>query len=84
MLAVMLTSRPALLYLTPPSLDLLHAVPEWRAGGLAVAYTVDAGPNVHCICPADAAAEVERRLRAFPGVRQVLRTVPGGEARRLL
>jgi diphosphomevalonate decarboxylase len=36
-----------------PRLTVMHAVREWRAGGLPVAYTIDAGPNVHVICPQD-------------------------------
>ena len=43
-----------------------------RAGGLPVCYTVDAGPNVHCLCLAEAAPEVERRLREELSIRQII------------
>ncbi len=34
-------------------------------------------PNVHLICEADAADEVERRVSALPAVRRVLTSGPG-------
>lgn len=75
--AVMLTSRPALMYWETETLELMRLIPQWRAGGLSVAYTIDAGPNVHCLCPEESSAEVERTLREIPAVRQILRAQPG-------
>jgi len=79
--AIMMTSTPPLQYWRPASLSVMQAVREWRKGGLPAAYTLDAGPNVHVICHADAAAEVEGRLRELPGVTSVLTARPGGPAR---
>jgi len=79
--AVMLTSKPALVYLDPATLILMRSIPQWRAAGLSAAYTIDAGPNVHCLCPEESAAEVERRLREIPEVRQILCARPGAGAR---
>ena len=79
--AVMLTSRPPLLYLTPETIGLMHAIPAWREAGIEVAYSIDAGANVHCICPASFAGEVERKLRSHPGVVQLISARPGGPAR---
>jgi diphosphomevalonate decarboxylase len=78
--AVMMTSRPALFYWGPATLGVIQAVRGWRSGGLQAAYTVDAGPNVHVICPAESAAEVESRLRGLEGVSSVLSASPGGPA----
>jgi len=79
--AVMMTSAPPLFYWEPDTLRVMKAVRAWREAGLAVCYTVDAGPNVHCLCPTGAAAEVARRLSADLGVSQVLTATPGGGAR---
>jgi diphosphomevalonate decarboxylase len=79
--AVMMTGMPSLLYWTPPTLAVMQAVRAWRAGGLPVAFTVDAGPNVHCLCPAGVVGEVEQRLRAVPGVKGTLTSQAGGPAR---
>ncbi len=77
---VMRTSTPALNYLAPATKELMRVIPAWRAQGLPVAYTIDAGPNVHCLCPAESAGEVERRLRENPAVERVLVARPGGGA----
>ncbi len=75
---VMMTSAPSLLYWQAGTLEVLHAVRAWREEeGLPVFFTIDAGPNVHLICEADTAAEVERRLRGLPAVRRVLSSGPG-------
>jgi diphosphomevalonate decarboxylase len=79
--AVMMTSTPGLFYWQPASLALMSAVREWRKGGIPVFYTVDAGPNVHVICPREQAQGVERRVRELPGVQEVLVAGVGGPAR---
>lgn len=81
--AVMITSTPPLLYWQPGTLAVMHAVRDWRASGALAFYTIDAGPNVHVICPEEAAAEIESRLKTLPGVLEVLTAVPGGPARLL-
>ena len=78
--AVMMTSTPALMYWQPATLDVLYAILDWRREGLSACATVDAGPNVHALCPAGQAGEVERKLRAMPDVREVLVARPGGPA----
>ncbi len=79
--AVMMTSDPPLYYWSPPSLEIMKAVQTWRSQGLPCCFTLDAGPNVHVICPAGVSAEVAARLSAMPGVEQVLQAHPGGPAR---
>ncbi len=79
--AVMMTSRPSLLYWLPATITILQAVRTWRQEGVEVYFTLDAGPNVHCLCEADQAEEVERRLRRMPGVLDVLASGPGDGVR---
>jgi len=78
--AVMMTSNPPLFYWQPSSLDLMLQIPLWRAEGLACCFTLDAGPNVHVLCPGENAAEVQARIRAVTGVQDVLTARPGGPA----
>ncbi len=79
--AVMLTSQPPLFYWAPESIRLMQTVAAWRKGGLPVCYTLDAGPNVHVLCPLEKAWEVSARLHQVEGVRQVLDARVGGPAR---
>lgn len=79
--AVMMTSAPALHYWKPASLAVMEAVRAWRADGLPVCYTVDAGANVHVITVESEAHSVEKNLRAIYGVNDVLVARAGGAAK---
>ncbi len=69
--AVMMTSRPPLFYWLPISLVLMQKVREWRADGLNVCYTMDAGPNVHCLCLEQDAVAIRDAVRTVVGVEDV-------------
>lgn len=75
--AIMLTSRPSLIYWLPATLEVIHAVQAWRAEGAPCYFTIDAGPNVHVLTPAAAAEEIKTRLKAMSCVRQVIACGPG-------
>ena len=79
--AVMMTSTPALHYWKPASLGVMDAVRQWREEGIQVCYTVDAGANVHVICPETEAPIIDKRLRELNGVENVLVARAGGPAR---
>lgn len=79
--SVMMTSNPPLMYWQSATLEIFHQVREWRAGGLPVGYTVDAGANVHVLCLGEYKTEVEKRLREIPGVKDVLVAGVGGAAK---
>ena len=81
--AVMMTSNPALFYWQPATLTVMNAVREWRAAGVAVAYTIDAGPNVHVFCLWAQAASIAERLKELPGVLDVLTANAGGAAKKV-
>ena len=78
--AVMMTSSPALHYWQPTSLAVMQAVRQWRGDGIPACYTVDAGANVHVICPEKDAPEIAIRLRKIEGVTDVLTAFAGGPA----
>lgn len=79
--AVMMSSRPPLYYWNPATMAIIQATQQWRAQGLPVYFTIDAGPNVHLICQAADAPAVETAARKISGVRDVLTSGPGGAAR---
>jgi diphosphomevalonate decarboxylase len=79
--AVMMTSSPPLLYWQPGTVAIMHAVREWRSQGTPVCYTIDAGPNVHVLCPSSHAEWVESQLARLQGVLRVITAKPGGAAR---
>lgn len=79
--AVMMTSNPPLMYWQSATVGIFHHVREWRASGLPVGYTVDAGANVHVLCLGEYKDEVAKRLRDLPGVKDVLAAGVGGAAK---
>ncbi len=81
--AVMMTSQPQLFYWKPATLAVMDAVRSWRRDGLSVAYTIDAGPNVHVICPQSKMDVVKSLLCEISGVSNVLSAIVGGPARLL-
>jgi diphosphomevalonate decarboxylase len=58
----------------------MQAVSEWRQSGFPACYTIDAGPNVHVICPAEFASQTVQLLRQVLGVQSILAAHPGGPA----
>lgn len=61
--AVMLTSTPSVLYLGPKSLEIMRKVWQWRADGLPVFVTFDAGPNAHLITLSQYQGELLKLLK---------------------
>lgn len=78
--AVMMTSNPPLMYWQSATVEIFHQVREWRANGVAAAYTVDAGANVHVLCLSEQAEAVQKRLSELQGVSEVLVAKVGGPA----
>lgn len=78
--AVMMTSKPPLIFWLPATLEIMQAVSNWREAGLPCCYTIDAGPNVHILCPQEHAIEVTDRLRQMKSVQYVLTAKPGNKA----
>jgi diphosphomevalonate decarboxylase len=79
--AVMMTTRPALIYWTPATLACIERVRELRRNGTPVFFTIDAGPQVKAVCPPSVAAAVREALAAIPGVLHVLESRLGAGAR---
>jgi diphosphomevalonate decarboxylase len=75
--AVMMTSQPSLFYWMPTTLAVMQAVRNWRQEGLSVCYTLDAGPNVHCICEAKDAPQVAILLQQIDGILDIRQAKAG-------
>ncbi len=78
--AVMITSKPALIYWKPTTLRVMHQIIDWRSSSLESYFTIDAGPNVHALCLAKDALKLERRLSLIEGVQNVIVNQPANGA----
>jgi diphosphomevalonate decarboxylase len=79
--AVMLSARPGLIYWNGTTVECIRRVRELRADGVAVFFTVDAGPQVKAVCLPEVYERVERELAVLPGVTSVVESGLGGGAR---
>lgn len=78
---VAMTCVPPVFYPMTETFWLLDELRAWRKTGTEVYGTMDAGPNVHCICQQTDAEIVAEKLRQLPYVQQVLVAHVGGGAR---
>ncbi len=78
--AVMMTQDPPLFYWEPASVSLIKEVKAWREEGLPCFATLDAGPNVHVICPFEVSGSIRERMEEIDGIRDILISGPGGKA----
>jgi diphosphomevalonate decarboxylase len=79
--AAALASEPALLYWNAATLECMQTIWALRRSGVAVFFTIDAGPQVKAVCEPATRAQVERALAELPGIEQrlVSRLGPGVE-----
>ncbi len=68
--ALMLTSRPPLLYWNAGTIAAMQTVQELRHSGIPAYFTIDAGPQVKALCAPENAAVVARALAETPGVQE--------------
>ena len=79
--AVMLATRPALIYWNAATLDCIQCIRTLQAEGTGVFFTIDAGPQVKAVCLPDDATDVAEALRDVAGVQNVLVSGLGEGAR---
>ena len=79
--ALMLSTRPALLYWHAATLACIATVRRLQERGTPVFFTIDAGPQVKAVCIPGHGDAVAAALTATPGVVRVLRSGIGDGAR---
>ncbi len=79
--AVMLATKPPIIYFLPQSLEVIHHVLSWQQEGLACAFTMDGGPQVKILCLEKDVPEIQRRLKDIPSVIRTVECRPGAGAR---
>ncbi|MCP4202392.1 MAG: diphosphomevalonate decarboxylase [bacterium] len=70
---VAMSSRPPIYYWKPGTLAVLWSIRSLRRDGVPVYATIDAGPNVHAICPAEFEEQVAKEFESMAEVESVLR-----------
>ncbi len=75
--AVMMTSEPPLFYWNPDTLRIIKKVMSLRQQGLETYFTIDAGPNVHCLCRTSDLDALQSELAVLDGVKKMIPVRPG-------
>lgn len=81
--AVSMAANPAIFYWNETTVAVMRRVRELREEGTAAYFTIDAGPQVKVICAMDDRARVAEALAGVAGVKRVILSEPGGDARLL-
>lgn len=74
--AIMLTSKPSLIYLIPGTLKLMHCIKKWRNEGLEVYFTLNTGQDMHIICRQKDIDRLINRLQSIHDVKQIITNYP--------
>ena len=78
--AVMMTSNPPLFYWRPETLRLIKSVQRIRENGLECYFTIDAGPNVHCLCRPEDTYELQKTLEKMESVNKTILVEPADDS----
>lgn len=79
--AIMLTSKPSLLYWLPATIQIMRLVRYWRKEGLEVFFTVNTGQDIHLICEGKNVERVKTLLRTIEEVNNIIVNKPSAGAR---
>ncbi len=78
--SVMWASRPPVVYWNSATLACMQTVRELQQDGVAVFFTIDAGPQLKAVCEPAATDDVRAALSATDGVEKILMTGLGDGA----
>lgn len=81
--SIMLTQKPALIYWTPGTLQIMKLISHWRIEGLPVYFTINTGQDIHLICEEENVEKVKEKLKELDFVKEIIINTPG-EGTRLL
>jgi diphosphomevalonate decarboxylase len=79
--AVALATTPPIVYWNAGTMDIVHAVMDWRDEGIQCYVTMDGGPQVKIMCLEKDAEEITSRVKQFDNIEDVIITKPGQGAR---
>lgn len=76
--AIMLTSKPSLIYWTPKTLEIMRFTHMMRKEKLEVYFTIDAGPHIYLICPNKDKEKVIDKLKSIKEIEIIVNEPANG------
>lgn len=77
--ATMITTKPAIVYWTSATMEVMHALMQWR-NELESYFTIDAGPQVKIMALKKHTEEIKSRLSSLDNIEDVIVCKPGDGA----
>jgi diphosphomevalonate decarboxylase len=81
--ALMMTTKPAIIYWIPATMEIIQNVISWREDGLEYYFTIDAGPQVKIICLEKDIPKIKRKLKNVEGIKKII-ICKSGEGAKLI
>ena len=78
--AMMMTTRPPIIYWLPATMEIIHAVRQMRENGIHAYFTIDGGPNVKVMCMKRDENKINKMLLELDGVIKTISCKPGSGA----
>lgn len=78
---IMLTQRPALIYWTPGTLQIMKLTSHWRTEGIPVYFSINTGQDIHLFCERKNVDKVKTKLKNLDFVKNIIVNTPGPGAR---
>lgn len=79
--ALMMTTKPPIIYWRPETLEIIQNVINWREQGLECYFTIDAGPNFKVLCLQKDEKEINKRILKLNSVIKTIIAKPGDDAK---
>ena len=79
--ALMMTTKPSIIYWNKITIEIIQSVISWRDNGLESYFTIDAGPQVKIICLQKDVSKIMKRCEKIEGIKNILVAKAGEGAR---
>ena len=75
--ALMMTTKPSIIYWNKTTIEIIQSVISWRNDGLESYFTIDAGPQVKIICLEKDVSKIIKICEKIEGIEDITVTKPG-------
>ena len=75
--AVMITTKPSIIYWNNVTIDIIQSVLDWRRNGLESYFTIDAGPQVKILCTENNVEKIVENCQNINGIKKIIIVKPG-------
>lgn len=79
--AVMMTTKPPIIYWLPETVRVMHAVHEMRNNGINCYFTIDGGPQVKVLCLEKNVKTIKEHLKGLDCIKEIIECKPGEGAK---